>query len=59
MACRELRKGSLPLVDDKLKHIGHLEKYLFRTPEMQDQLLGNILQILYYRAHPYNAEVDP
>ncbi len=23
LACRDLRKGSLPLLDDKLKHIGH------------------------------------
>ena len=34
-------------------------KYLFRTPEMQDQLLGNIRQILYCRGQAYNAEADP
>ncbi len=29
LACRDLRKRSLPLVDDKLKHIGHLENVYF------------------------------
>lgn len=46
-------------MSDMLKHIGHLENISFRTPEMQDQLLGNIRQILYCRAQAYNAEADP